>query len=279
MAALKDFSTYSAVATAALYLFGYLALRFHLTALGINSELGVLDGRYLFAGAKFLVAVGAELPVFATIGLPIAVLAWLFRVRLAPLRKRCAAFFQNPRFLLWTSIVLALLAIRFWMGACIPVHDLSLSGPPEPGWLFDLLRNPNSISRSLYFFGLLIYAAAVCIPVLEAARLPRPGAGLKALFATAVLLATITVLLVPVNFGVVVMPYTMDRVAAVGKTPVATGQRAWLLWQGNEWATYFVQAADRRTLVAVPVKEIERIEVSGSDSLFDVLYTGVGDHR
>jgi len=135
------------------------------------------------------------------------------------------------------------------------------------------------MSRTLFFIGLLICAAAVCTPVIVASRLPLSTRPLKALFCVAVLLATITALLVPVNFGVVVMPYSMGRVAALGKTPSPPGQHAWLLWEGKDWMTYYVQAGDRRQVVSVPAKEIDRIEVSGSDSLFDVIYPAGGGRQ
>jgi len=44
---------YSVIASFVLYLVGYLALRFHLTAIGIGTDLAVLDERYLFTGARF----------------------------------------------------------------------------------------------------------------------------------------------------------------------------------------------------------------------------------
>lgn len=275
MSTLKDFSTYTAIGTFLIYLFGYLALRFHLTALGIVTELGVFDDRYLFAGAKFLVFLAAELPVLAIVGLPLALLAGFVWRRLPRLHKPAAALFRSPAILLWTSVILAVAVIELWMSACLPLENLPLSGPFGPGWLFELLRNREPMSRTLFFIGLLICAAAVCIPVLAASRLPLSSRPVKALFGAAVILAGITALLVPVNFGVVVMPYSMGRVAALGKTPVPAGQRAWLLWDGKDWMTYFVEAGGRRQIVSVPTKEIDKIEVSGSDSLFDVLYPTV----
>jgi len=60
-----DWTAYAALGSVVLYLLGYLALRFHLTVLGIGTDLSVLDERYLFAGAKFLVyLVSAELLLY-----------------------------------------------------------------------------------------------------------------------------------------------------------------------------------------------------------------------
>ena len=279
MAALKDLSTYTAIATTAVYLFGYLALRFHLTVLGVFTELGVLDERYLFAGAHFVVFLAAMIPALALFALPVGALAWLMWRRMPALHKRIAALFRNAGLLVWTSLVLAIVAIEFLMSACLPLHDLPFGGRPEPPWLFDLLQNPNPISRTLFFLGLTVCAMAVCAPVIAASRLPLETWGLKVLFGAAVLLATITVLLVPVNFGVVVMPYSMGRVEAMGKVPIPAGQRAWLLWEGKEWMTYFLESGGRRKLVAVPTKEIDRIEVNGSDSLFDIMYGPTGERH
>jgi hypothetical protein len=195
-------------------------------------------------------------------------------------QKLAAAVLQSAPLLLWTSVVLAVVAIQFWMNACLPLHDLPLAARrPAPEWLFALLKNHNPIDLTLFFLGLLICAAVVCAPVIAASRLPLQTAWLRALFGAATVLAAIAVLLVPVNFGVVVMPYSMERVGAVGKAPLPAAQRAWLLWEGKDWMTYFVQADGAMKLVSVPAKEIDRIEVSGSDSLFDVLYGGAGDRK
>jgi hypothetical protein len=53
----------------ALYRLGYLSLRFHLMTLGVGTDLNILDERYLFAGAKFLVYLGASGPNAAVVGL------------------------------------------------------------------------------------------------------------------------------------------------------------------------------------------------------------------
>jgi hypothetical protein len=280
MGALKGFSEYTAFGTFLVYVFGYLALRFHITALGIVTELGVLDERYLFAGAHVLVFLTALLPVIAVVLLPAGALAWFVWRRMPRLQKPVLAAMYSARLLLWSSVILGIILIQWVMSASLAVHDLSLAeGRPEPPWLFDLLKGHDTIDLSLFFLGMVLCAALVTVPVILAARLPRQTPALKALFATATALAVIAVLLIPVNFGVVVMPYSMERAAAIGKTPLATGQKAWLLWEGKEWMTYFVQSGARHSLISVPLKEIDRIEVSGSDSLFDVLYGAHGSGK
>jgi hypothetical protein len=280
MAALKDFSTWAAVGTFLVYLFGYLALRFHMTALGLVTELGAFDERYLFAGAHFLVFLAALLPVAAIVVLPAGALGWLVWRRTPRIRQPVRAAAQNAPLLLWASATLAVVLIQWRMNACLTLNDLPLAeGKPQPAWLFDLVRRHDTIDLSLFFLQLLFYAALVTAPVIAASRLPLVTVWLKALFAAAAILALISVLLIPVNFGLVVMPYSMERAAAIGKTPLAAGQKAWLLWEGKEWMTYFVQSESGRSLVSVPAKEIDRIEVRGSDSLFDVLYGSPGPGR
>src|SRR5215831_12986441 len=57
-----SWAAYIAMGSFGLYFLGYLSLRFHLTALGIATDLAVFDERYLFAGARFLVYLVASLP-------------------------------------------------------------------------------------------------------------------------------------------------------------------------------------------------------------------------
>ena len=49
----QSWTTTTALGSFALYLFGYLSLRFRLTALGIGTYLDFVDERYLFEGVRF----------------------------------------------------------------------------------------------------------------------------------------------------------------------------------------------------------------------------------
>ena len=277
----KDFSAYAGVGTFLLYLFGYLALRFHITALGIVTDLGLLDERYFFAGARFVVFLAFCLPIVTMIGVPAVLLAKLVSNRLRPAwKKRMASEFRRPAVLLWISVVLALIVIQARMTVCLYMLDLPLAARlPGPPWLDELLTQHDNIYLTFFFIELLLCAAAVCWPVIAASRLPLDSRGLKALFGTAAVLAVLTVLLIPVNFGMVVMPYSMQRTTSIGKAPLAAGQQGWLLFEGKEWMTYFVKSPAGVSVVAVPVKEIDKIEVKGSDSLFDVLYNSSGGRK
>ena len=56
-------ATFTGICSFVLYFFGYLTLRFHLNSFGVDTDLAVLDERYLFAGAQFLVYFATALPV------------------------------------------------------------------------------------------------------------------------------------------------------------------------------------------------------------------------
>jgi hypothetical protein len=71
----------TAVGSFVLYLFGYLTLRFRLSTFGIATDLAVLDERYLFAGAQFL--------VYFLTAIPIVLLPLLL---LLPFRRRLNLF-------------------------------------------------------------------------------------------------------------------------------------------------------------------------------------------
>ena len=84
-----NWSKYTIVGTFLLYVVGYLTLRFHLTAIGIGTDLAVLDERYLFTGARFLVYLVSAVPNIVLLALPFAALAWVVH-RLTPPGARAA---------------------------------------------------------------------------------------------------------------------------------------------------------------------------------------------
>ena len=63
-----DWGKYTLVGSFLLYVVGYLTLRFHLTAIGIGTDLAVLDERYLFTGARFLVYLVSAVPSIVLLG-------------------------------------------------------------------------------------------------------------------------------------------------------------------------------------------------------------------
>ena len=70
-------TAYTVIGSFLLYVIGYLTLRFHLTVLGIGTDLAVLDERYVFTGARFLVYLVSSVPMLVLIALPVSVVLWL----------------------------------------------------------------------------------------------------------------------------------------------------------------------------------------------------------
>jgi hypothetical protein len=87
-------------------------------------------------------------------------------------------------------------------------------------------------------------------------------------------LAAVQLLLLPVNFGVLIVDKALPRVTAIGKTPLASGEEAWLVWEGRDGVSYLVrsQTPTRRALVTVPRAEAERTEIVGFDRIFPALF-------
>ncbi|MCK5230529.1 MAG: hypothetical protein KAR13_09710, partial [Desulfobulbaceae bacterium] len=72
-----NWTAVTALGSFALYLLGYLSLRFHLTVFGIGTDLSVIDERYIFEGARFLVYLVSSVPVIVMILLVLAVLLYI----------------------------------------------------------------------------------------------------------------------------------------------------------------------------------------------------------
>ena len=131
-----DWTAYATLGSFVLYLLGYLTLRFHLTALGIGTDLNVLDERYLFAGAKFLVYLVSTVPIVVVLGLVLAAVLWLCSgllsktgaaALLQPTWARGKAWCLHPVRLTLAGIVLAVLMLQLVMRQCFFFSNLLLA--------------------------------------------------------------------------------------------------------------------------------------------------------
>src|SRR6185503_19541464 len=196
-----NWMTYSVVANLVLYVVGYLTLRFHLTAMGLGTDLDlpVFDERYLFTGARFLVYLVAAVPSIILVALPVAVLVGV-AVRIVPeeARLRARLWLQDANRLTLVGIVFSVLMIQLVMRQCFVFSDLLLAPelPRTPAWLVNLLVDGSLMP--LYFSALV------------------PAAGFAA-FARGLLvfLAAVQLLLLPINYGVLIIDKTLPRVASL----------------------------------------------------------------
>lgn len=281
-------AAYTALGSVCLYLQGYLVLRFHLTTVGISAELYVLDERYLFAGAKFLLYLLTTLPSLVLLGLLCAgllvgVLALASRllpgttVALGRRGRRLRAWCWHPLRLPLLGNILAVLMVQLVMRECFVFSNLLLAPSLPSSWLGAILRTPSEGLRGVYF-AMLVAATALSAWLFWCSRRcgPRPGwsQGLHALLG---LLVAVQGVLLPVNYGILIADKTMPRVANLGEQKMAAPeQTAWLVWEGKDHLTYLLRqhrvGQDVRTLVTMPRSEVKRLEVTGYDSILSVLF-------
>jgi len=270
-----DWTKYTVVGSFLLYAVGYLALRFHLTAIGVGTDLAVLDERYLFTGARFLVYLVSAVPSLVLVALPVAAVFWAV-YKLLPEAAHAGAndWLMRPARLALFGIVFAVIMIQFVMRQCFVFSDLLLARalPPGPGWLVTLLLDDRLMP---VYFSLLVAACGVPLAILWTLRTLETPSGL-AVFARGLLafLTAVQVLLLPINYGVLIVDKALPRVAALGKEPLRDGEDAWLVWEGKEGVTFLVRSPDRnrRTLVTLERADVKRTEILGFDRILPTLF-------
>jgi hypothetical protein len=270
-----DWAKYSVVGSFALYVVGYLVLRFHLTVFGVATDLSVLDERYIFSGARFLVYCLSTLPIIAMIVLPIALIGWVVS-RLAPdsARARVSNFVLAPERLVPFGVVFCIFMVQFVMRQCFYFSDLLLAPalPAQPAWLASLLINDELMPL---YFSALIASVLTSFAILALTRaVSAPSTGIRAGRYLLGSLAVVQLLLLPVNYGILVVDQSLPRVAGIGETPGQPGEEIWLVWEGEEGITYLIQRAGtrQRSLLTLPRSEIKRIEIVGFDPILARLF-------
>ena len=277
-----DWSKYTLVGSFLLYVVGYLTLRFHLTAIGIGTDLAVLDERYLFTGARFLVYLVSAVPNIVLLALPFAALGWLLR-RTIPADARAAAWawLTRPGLLVVAGIVFCVAMIQLVMRQCFLFSDLLLarSLPAEPAWLARIALDERL--APLYFSG-LVAACVVPFAILWALR-GAPVASAAGAFGRGLLafLAGVQLLLLPINYGVLISDKSLARVATLGDRPLTEGEEAWLVWEGKDGVTFLVanRDRDRRRLVTLARGDVKKTEIIGFDRILPVLFGGGRTNR
>jgi hypothetical protein len=270
-------ASYTAFGSFLLYVVGYLTLRFHLTALGVGTDLAVLDERYLFTGARFVVYLVSAVPIVVLLAL-VVLGAIYVPFRLLPKSARaslCAPRMMraHPVRLTVAGIILSMLMIQVVMRQCFFYSNLLLaeSLPAKPSWLARLMYNDGLMS--LFFSGLM---AGTLIPAAILFNLYRSSderRSLKLLRGLLAFLVAVQVLLLPVNYGVLIMDKSLARVTSVGAERVSEGQQAWLVWEGKDGVTYFQRKSEGnvRSLITLPRADVKQTEITGYDPIVPVL--------
>ncbi len=279
----------------ALYVLGYLTLRFHLTALGIGADLSVLDERYLFTGARFLIYLISSVPslIFMLV-LMVAPIYLLIRVLPASVRARLVSFFSVqwnsaltwwlvPNRLALSGILFSLLIIQLVMRQCFELSNLLLAEdlPAEPSWLHELLLAKNDAPMAFYFSALLsgmAISSGIFYALRKLADTTSSALLLKSLLG---FLLVVQFLLIPVNYGILVVDKSMPRVTGLD-TPgdLQANEQAWLVWEGDEGKTFLLrkQRAGKydKSLITLPREAVKKMEITGYDRIFEVLFGTTG---
>lgn len=278
---------YVALGSFALYVMGYLALRFHLTALGIGTDLNVLDERYVFAGAKFLVYLFSCIPIILLLTLvPATIIYILYRILGAGIRAKVKSLFGRlfgwwsvPHRPALVGIIVSLILIQFVMRQCFLFSNLLLA-PSLPGacWLRSLLLDERQGLQSLYFSGLAAGTLITGALFVAARSRTEQTSTSRFLTLTLALLLAIQFLFLPVNYGILISDKSLPKVTDLGgQAALNQGQEAWLVWEGNDGITYLVRSKDqngeKRSLITLPRKDVKKTEILGYDDVLRILFS------
>jgi hypothetical protein len=287
----SHWTSYTVLASFLLYVLGYLTLRFHLTALGIGLDLTVLDERYLFTGARFLIYIIASIPsliflvllVLAPFYFMFVILPLSFRLKLGGYFNqqwcKLLAWWQLPFRLALTGIMFSLLMIQLIMRQCFILTDLLLVDklPDKPFWLRGLLLANDDGLLSLYF-SLLLAGLAISLGVLFALKKKVDVSLNEAMLITLLmLLVFIQVLLIPVNYGILVVDKSLPQVNGL-ETPrsLHVDEQAWLVWEGSEGKTFLLRKYQgneyHKSLITIPRAAVKNIEIIEYNRIFQVLF-------
>src|SRR6266852_6348916 len=243
-----SWTAYTAVGSFVLYVLGYLALRFHLTALGIGTDLAILDERYLFTGARFLVYLAASATSAVLLGLLLLMVLYV-PYRLLPAAKRrqvseapSALAASRPGWLLLAGILFSVAMIQFVMKDCFELSNLLLREKLPASRFSDWLLREDEGRIALYFAGLVAACAVPAGPLLVL-RGQVLSAGVATLRNLLFALFALQLLLLPINYGYLVLDTTLPRVGSLGGVkPLPQSSTAWLVWEGKDGVTFLVRA-------------------------------------
>jgi hypothetical protein len=248
----------AAMGSFVLYFLGYFVLRFQLATWGVATDLSVLDERYLFAGARFLVYLVVTVVSVLLLASPILLAGWFL--------NRWYLFRQwRDR---WNyalmGVVFAVLFIQLVERKCFQFMNgllvqRSLEGD---GWLKTVLLDSSSRYEALFFAGLVAGVAATGWLFAQARfqKIRRPVLEFLLIF-----LFAAEFLLLPVNYGIIISTRELPKVNNFSPA------EAWLVWEGKEKTTFVVADKDRK-LVAVPNSEVKKLEITGVENIFRRLF-------
>ena len=277
----EHWAVWTVIGTGALYLLGYLVTRFQLTLFGVATSLDVLEERYFYAGARFVVYLLASLPTLLLFALPLCFVVWLASliVRRVPALghrwEQVVRWWRDPLMIRLAGVIFSVIAIQFVMRQCFVLSNLLFASElPGPDWLNAVLLEDLDPA---VFFALLTGACLISLGIFATSRnLPAINPETRALEFLLGLLLMLQLLLLPVNYSCLIANKYLPVVTAPGKDLAAQGQSVWLVWENKESYTFFIgnrtNLLHDRKLVTVPGKDVETLQITGYDPIFRLLF-------
>jgi hypothetical protein len=253
-----SWSFYTALGSFFLYFLGYLVLRFQLSTWGIATDLAVLDERYFFAGARFLVYLVTSTVNALLLTSPLFVAWWLLNRSL---------HFQHWRKSVnhaLVGVIFAILFIQLIERKCFQFMNSILIQEQLEGddWLKAVLLDGSSKYESLFFVMLVVGVAISVWLLLEARSSLTRRPAVEALL---IFLIAVEFLLLPVNYGIIVSTRELPKVSQFAPA------EAWLVWEGKDKTTFLVLEKDRK-LVSVPNADVKKLELTGVSQIYRRLF-------
>lgn len=167
--------------------------------------------------------------------------------------------------------------IQFVMRQCFFFSNLLLRNClPDPVWLRALLLDESDLSRSLYFAGIVAGCAVTFGIFLVLRKRELPAVFSRLLRGLLGFLAAVQFLLLPVNYGILIVDKVMPRVERMGEQKLNQMQTAWLVWEGKEGMTYLVRTSEdnkeQKALVTIPKKDVKETRIIAYDPIFRTLF-------
>jgi hypothetical protein len=243
----RTWASVAALVVAGLYVLGFIALRFHLQVLGVETESSVIDVSYLTAGGRvvlWLMLLG--IPV----GLPILLLHRLCIPGIRP-GNTTDAFFA---FILAILVLLFLFALtpadvlRHPAGAqgWIAQQGLLVLGEAQPG--------QNYLAVVAAFAAM---AAELLAIIFVAGRWRRTGR-LDPLLGFLALIAVAGVVALVGLQGVYFIPKHVEQLTPVPTALSGRARQVWLVYRGTGKATlFYCSDTGERVLTTLPVNDID----------------------
>ena len=247
----------------------------------------MLDERYLFAGANFLIflAYAAAANVFIALALAATVYGFYRLLTLLTTWRPIAEFaslghwISAPLRLALTGLALSAAFFFLVMTSCLEFSNILLREKLPKSYLRDWLLQEGPCSQPItwYIIGMVGVAMVASVVLLKLhSEKPRTmmSVGIRHLLAFFVAMLW---LMLPVNYGCLFMNKRIPKVIHLENTiPIAQGKEVWLVWESKDNLTFLLSSGNPKTggrsLLTISRDQVKTVEVITYDPLFPTLF-------